>query len=169
MLAYFIIALAGISGNDAAFKNEHVDIDVTIASNVYTYQVRNLSTEPLVGFEIRQYAAYNFITPDDWQQECTSDMFRAWTQAPETGIAPGDTGKFSLRVSSRGAILGSVPVIVSFDSGTTSTVAAVWSPVKEPSSYIALVVVVFLVIILLHSVIIIRKNRSGKAHPISDA
>ena len=169
MFACILIALAGISGNDADFKNDRVSIHVKIASNVYTYRVTNLSTEPIVSFEVEQHAAYNFKIPDGWQKNESPDIFRAWTENPEIGIALNDTATFSLRVSSEGAVLGFGHASVGFRSGQTSELAKVWTPVKEPLSYIMLVAGVFLVIIVVQSAIVIRKRRQTKSKPVSDA
>jgi hypothetical protein len=167
MLACILIALVNVSGNDAEFKNDLVRIHVEVISNIYIYRVTNLSAEPLVSFEVEQYAAYNFKRPLGWQKNTSPDRFRAWTEDPSIGIAPNDTATFSLRVSSRGAVLGSGKVSVGFRSGQTCDLTKVWIPVREPLSYIVLVAGVFLVIILLQSAIILRKRRQTKRTAVS--
>jgi len=168
MLACILIALAGVSGNGADFKNDCVSIHVEIASNVYTYRVTNLGTEPIVSFEVEQHASYNFKAPDGWQKNKSPSLFRAWTENSAIGIAPNDTATFSLRVSSEGAVLGSGRVSVGFRSGQTSELAKVWTPVKEPLSYIMLVAGVFLAIIVMQSAIVIRKRWQTKSKPVND-
>jgi len=150
---------AHLPPNQAEFRDEHVCIAVDIESNIYTYKVSNLSSSPIVGFTVTQHAAYNFQAPDGWQMDTSGKLFQAWTEIPTTGIAPGKTSQFSLRVSSKGAVLGRAPAKLELQSGRTIELANVWSPVPEPRSHIALVAGIMFLIVLLHSSIIILRNR----------
>jgi len=159
MLAYVFIALTIATPNQAEFKTDQVSIKVDIQSNIFKYEVTNLGASPIVGFEAQHHASYNFIVPDGWHKEDSSDLFKAWTDDLELAIGPGKTAEFSMRVSSRGAVLGRAPAKVRFQSGQTATVPNVWSPSPEPRSYIFLIAGLTLFIILLHTAALVRKNR----------
>lgn len=147
------------SSNQAEFKNEQACISVNIWSNIYTYKLTNLSKSPIIGFEVGQHASYNFEVPEGWKMDISPEIFQTWTENSKMGIAPKKTAEFSLRVSSVGAVLGLVPAKIKLQSGETITIPAVWSPVPEPKSYIILVSGLILFIVLLHSAIVIFKDR----------
>ena len=159
MLPYLFAALALLVPNQAEFKTEQVGIMVDIQSNIFRYDVTNLASSPIVYFEANQHAAYNFQAPDGWHKEHSSDRFCAWTDDPQLAIGPNKTGQFSMRVSSRGAVLNQAPAKVRFQSGQTVTVPNVWSPSKEPRSYVFLIAGLFLFIVLLHTIVLVRKDR----------
>ena len=162
MLICLVIALTGLASNQAEFKTDHVRISVDIHSNIYTYRVTNLGTNPIVHFEVRQHAAYDFIAPEGWQKEVSSSVFRAWTSNPETAIHSRETARFSLRVSSKGAVLGRTLAKVRLQSGETVTLSGVWTPVPEPCSYIALVAGLVLVVLLLHTGVLAYRDRRAR-------
>ena len=169
MPLYFLIglvALAGVSGNSADFQNDRVSLHVEVASSVYTYTVTNLSAEPVVRFEIAQHATYDLTAPRGWQTDGSSGRFRAWPVSAIDAIGPNQEGRFSMRVSSRGAVLGAVPATVRFGSGETIEFAGVWAPIREPRSYLVLVVSVFAAVVVLHSALVIRKNSRGEGGPV---
>ena len=156
--------VAQLSANQVEFRDEHACITVSIQANIYTYRVTNLSDSAIVGFEVPQHAAYNFQVPDGWQMNLSPKLFMAWTETPATGIDPGRSSDFSMRVSSKGAVLGRGTVKLKLQSGKDIILPAVWTPVAEPRSHIALIVGVMLFIVLLHSIIIVlRDRRAGKS------
>jgi len=144
---------------NARFGNDKVSISVTIHSNIYKYEVTNHDSEPIVGFEIYQHAAYNFMAPDAWEVESTRAMFHAWTDKKWVSIDPNQTKEFSLRVSSTGAILGISPVKIWFQSGKVVLLDGVWAPVKEPRSYVYFVASIVFVLATGHSIFVIHKKR----------
>lgn len=150
---------ASLPANQTESSNEYAKITVDIQSNIYKYTVSNLSSSSIVGFEVAQHAAYNFQVPDGWQTDTSGKFFKAWTDTPEAGIGPDETGDFSMRVSSKGAVLGRSPATVKLESGRMIELEDVWRPVPEPKSYIALVAGVIFLIALLHSAIIIKRTR----------
>ena len=159
MLPYLFTALALLAPNQAEFKTEQVGIMVDIQSNIFRYDITNLASSPIVCFEAHHKAAYNFQAPEGWHKEHTSERFCAWTDEPQSAIGPNKTGQFSMRVSSRGAVLGRAPVRIQFLSGQTVTVPDVWSPSPEPRSYVFLIAGLFLFTILFHTAAISFKNR----------
>lgn len=158
---------ASTPANQAEFKDGQASITVGIQSNIYTYKVKNLGRSAIVAFEVGQHAAYNFETPEGWQIDSSGETFRAWTEIPAKGIAPGQTGEFSMRVSSKGAILGRAAARVKFESGQTAELMDVWSPAAEPRSYIALVAGGMLLIVLAHSAIIVARGRLSRKSSVS--
>jgi len=158
MVIIFLAAVCDLG----EFKTDKVSISVNIQSSIYTYQVTNLNTSPLVSFEIPEHAAYNFMAPQDWKAEESEGIFKAWTDDFLQGIRPGEKGEFSLRVSSKGAVLGQVPAVIQFHSGESITIPAVWAPVAEPRSYILLVGGVVLAIFVFHTWIIASRRYKVK-------
>lgn len=152
----------------AEFKTEKVRIITNIQSNIYTYEVTNLSTTDIISFDIKQHAAYNFKAPKDWQIESHSGVFRTWTSEPQAAISPRQTEKFSFRVSSSGASLGYKPVKIGFKSDKIAIVPAVWTPVPEPCSYIIFVAVLILSILSLHTAILVYKDRRTRKDPVNN-
>ena len=148
-----------LQSNQAVFKNKQIHITVTIKANIYTYKVTNLDDSAIVEFEVQQNAAYNFMAPDNWEVDISSNSFRSWTNNPQAAIAHYKTAEFSLRVGSKGAVLGCSPVQLKTQSGEIITIEGVWAPVPEPKSYIFFVGGLVLFILLFHSAIIIIKNR----------
>lgn len=159
MLTYLIMVLVFTVPNEAEFKAENVSIKVNIQSNIFLYEVTNLGSSPINGFEVKYYAAYNFIVPEGWQKDTTSNTFRSWTDNPEMYIFPDNTAEFSMRVSSRGAVLAKLPVKIKLISEKTIVVPDVWSPSPEPRYYIILIAGLILFLFLLHSFILIYKSR----------
>ncbi|MCK4753304.1 MAG: hypothetical protein KAS75_07650 [Planctomycetes bacterium] len=159
MLVTARCGLAETKPGQAEFKADGVNVTVDIQSNIYTYKVTNLSNSPIVRFEIKQHAAYNFKTPEGWQKETSTDTFLAWTDNLRTAIVPNETKQFSLRVSSKGAVLGFAPVTIQFQTKDTITISDVWAPIGEPRSYILLVIGLLVAILLTHTIILNRRNK----------
>ena len=168
MLAYALVFLAAIAPNQREFIADEVKIVASIESNIYAYTVTNLSDEPIVGFQIGQTAAYNFIAPDGWEKRISPGTFEAWTEERKKEIRPRFTGEFSMRVSSKGAVLGGGPAIVKFYSGRSVTVEDVWTPSPEPKQYRIVIAILILAIICFHTLATVIKNKRSKAASISD-
>jgi len=169
MLPYFLVTLALLAPNQAEFKTEQVNILVDIQSNIFQYNVTNLASSPIVYFEVYHHAAYNFEAPEGWHKEHSSKLFKAWTDDPHSAISQNKTGQFSMRVSSRGAVLTKAPVKIQFLSGQTAIVPDVWSPAPESKSYVFLIAGLFLLISLLHTSIIIHKDHRRETRLVNDA
>ncbi|MHC4076731.1 MAG: hypothetical protein ACYSRZ_10050 [Planctomycetota bacterium] len=171
MLIYFIIAVIGLGPNHAKFGNDQVRINVEIRSSIYTYKVTNLTDSYIVRFELIQHSAYDPTAPEGWKKKIAlgTDFYQAWTDDILAGIEPGKTGRFSLRIGSKGAVLGKGPVKVQFKSGKVVTISDVWAPVAESETYIATVAATVLAIVVLHNVIVVLRNRRQKKPAISDA
>jgi len=146
--------ITNLSPGYAEFKRDQVCIRVKIRSNIYTYEVTNLGTSAIDGFEVKQHAAYNFTGPDGWEEEIYPDKFRAMTNNPRTAIGPNTTAKFSMRVSSEGAVLGLGSAKLHLKSGRNVTVPNLWVSAPEPKSYVALVAGLIGFILLLHTAIL---------------
>lgn len=168
MLVVLAIALAGVSSvQETEFTTDQVRIAVNIRSSIYEYHVTNLSRTPIVRFEVAEHAAYNFEAPEGWEKEVSSGVFRAWTNKRRAGILLNKTAMFSLRVSSRGAVLGRRPVTVGFRAGENISVPNVLSAVPEPASHVGLVAGVILVILLLHTIVLVYRDRRAAGRTVS--
>ncbi len=145
------------SAGQATFKTKEAIVQVTIRSSIYTYKVINLSTKPIVEFEINQHASYDFTAPAGWEKQTSEGTFKAYAKEPRYAIKPETSGEFSLRVSSKGAVLGKKTVKITLESGEKIEVPEVWVPAAEPKNYIALVAGTIVGIILIHTIITTRK------------
>lgn len=148
--------------NQAQFTNDKASVAVDVSSNIYTYTVSNNTDDPVVGFEIAEHACYNFRTPQRWESDTSGGMFKCWTEDSLFAITPNNTGKFSLRVSSNGAVLGTAPVLLKFQSGAAATIPGVWAPVREPKSSALIVAAAMLVIIAAHILILTLRDRRNR-------
>jgi len=155
------ICRAQDTAGQATFKTKEAIIQVTIHSSIYTYKVTNLGTKPVVAFKIEQHASYDFIAPVGWEKQTSEGIFKAYTNESRYAIEPQTSGLFSLRVSSRGAVLGKGAVKITFESGETIEVPEVWVPVAESKSYIALVAGMIAGIIVIHAIITARKSKQS--------
>jgi hypothetical protein len=137
-------------------------VNVTVSASIYSYEVANLHTSPIVGFQIGQYHCYSFEVPDGWEREISPDILRAWTDKPLLAIGSGGKAKFSQRVTSRGAVLGKSDLVLKFASGEKTAVTGVWAPVSEPAAYARTIAAVVLLIVVTHTVYIVRRRRAEK-------
>ena len=153
-----------LAANQAEFENDRARVVVSIKSNIYTYDVTNLGESEITGFEVTQHAAYNFKAPEGWEIDVSKDLFKASVDAPAAGIQPGRTGRFSMRVSSEGAVLGRGKVKLTAESGEAVLLEDVLAPVGEPSSHVFIVAAAILFIVVGHSVLLaLRRRRAGKS------
>lgn len=159
MFVYFTLIMVGVLPNQAQFKNDKAAVVVDVSSNIYTYTVSNNTSDPVVGFEIAEYASYNFKTPQGWERDTSGGIFKCWTEDPYFAITPNKNGKFSLRVSSKGAVLGTATVRLKFHSGGATSIPGAWAPAREPKSSAFLVAAAMLVIMAAHILILTLRDR----------
>lgn len=121
--------------------------------HTYTWQVTNRSDARIVRIEFPQYGADLFETPENWKQGTQKEMNlvnvgwnhkesgRCWAEPvpPYSGLAPGGTARFGMRIAGMGAMRSTGTVRVKFDDGTEATVAGVELPhmPNRPSVYLA--------------------------------
>ena len=159
MLTYLFFLLASLSPNEEVFKADRANIRVRVDSSIYTYRIENHGVSPIIEFQIGQHVSYDFIAPDGWKKDGLSEHFRAWTDDSQSAIKPGKIGQFSLRVSSKGAVLGFSPALIRFESGETVTVPEVWSPVAESKKYITLIICLFLAVIFVNTAVLLYRDK----------
>ena len=162
MLVYFTLIMLGVLPNQAEFKNDKASVVVDVSSNIYRYTVSNNTADPVVGFEIAEHACYNFQPPDRWESDTSGGIFKCWTEDSFFAITPNNTGKFSLRVSSNGAVLGTATTLLKFQSGAAASIPGVWAPVREPKSSGLFVAAAMLVIIAAHILILTLRDRRNR-------
>jgi len=165
---YLTVVLLCVFPNEAEFEAEDVHVHVSVRSNIYTYTVTNLGTSPIIAFEVREHSAYNFIAPEDWDKEFSGGVARARAGNTEVAIRPGEAADFSLRLSSKGAVLGYAPAKVHFQSGKTVTISGVWATVPEPRGYVGWVSAIVLIILLLHTTVLVYKDRRRQKAFVSE-
>ena len=147
---------------EAEFKTDKASVQVSIDSSVYTYKVTNLQESPIVSFKINHRNSYAFTPPQGWTRESMPSTFYAETNEPDKSIGFEKTSEFTVRVSSRGAILGKTKLELRTKSGEIITIPAVWAPTAEPAGYPAAVAGT-VIAILLFQVLIIRLRKKQKA------
>jgi hypothetical protein len=162
MLTYLFFLLGSLAPNEQTFKADRVNIRVSIDSSIYTYRVENHGVSPIIEFQIGQHVSYDFIAPDGWKKDGSAGHFRAWTDDSQSAIKPGKIGQFSLRVSSKGAVLGFSPALIRFESGETVTVQGVWASAAEPKNYVALIVCLFLAVIFVNTTVLLYRDKNRK-------
>jgi len=119
----------------AAFEAEKdgVKLRADVAANLYTWTITNASHSPITSFAIDVHHTYDFQGPDGWEIDgpMPAGEFRAWTDEFDLAIKPNESARCSVRVNSRGAILGIGTAKIKFAGGTEVLIADVWRPVPE--------------------------------------
>lgn len=163
LIVAFPLSLAVQDPTTCQFDKDSVSVQVAIVGSEYTYHVRNHGVSPLVRFEIGQKRTYDLEAPQQWQVRATEDSFVAWTDRREQGIMPGQTGRFSMRVSSAGAVLGESPARITLADGSQVVVNGVWSPWSIPRRSTALLAGVIVAILLAHGYVLWRRGKGTDA------
>ena len=157
------MAVLAISPNEAEFDTADASIKVNIQTNIFTYTVTNLSDTPITAVEFPQHATYNLIAPEGWETAIRDGAFHSWVVGSTAGILPRKKEEFSMRVSSRGAVLNRLPAKIEFELGKTVVVADVWSSVPEPTSYVLFIAGVIAALYLAHSLFVSKGRKKMKA------
>ncbi len=165
LLTTFMVA-AALAPSDV--EADGVRIRVRVRANDYTYEVTNVDAEPIVRFEIEQGGAYLFRAPKGWSFGAEGNLFRAETADPRRGIRRNQTGVFSMRVTSSGALLGEVPARIGLESGKDVALHDVWGIVPEPRGTVALVPLVIGTMVLLHVLLLARRERRAASGASND-
>ena len=158
-----------LAGTVAEYVTKQMRVDFYIQSNDFIYRVTNLGSAPIVGFELPQHSCYFFRAPKGWTIETPDGRFEARAPDPQKGIQPYQTGQFSFRVSSKGAILGRGPAKVRFQSGPAVELPEVLAPSGEPPSHLAAVAGTILVLFLLHGAVGLWRDRRARRAALSGA
>ncbi|MGQ9650933.1 MAG: hypothetical protein ACUVXJ_12550 [Phycisphaerae bacterium] len=113
----------------------------------YEWTVINNYTHAIVEVEFPHYHADTFqiIPPAGWEQECTylvnvgvpdkPGVCIARRKAPGPGIPPGGQHAFVMRLTAKGALVGTGKVTIKFADGKTIAVPGVTLPVPPPPSF----------------------------------
>ena len=159
MLAVIIIAAAGLLPNQAEFMSEDVHLLVEINSGIYSYHITNLSYSKITKVEFSHHATYNFKMPKGWAEEVTSSSITSNCENIKDALSYKQKGKFSMRVSSGGAVLGERPVKITFQSGEIDVIKNVWAPIPEKRSQFIWILSATAIILIAHLYISSRSQR----------
>lgn len=159
-LSLAMALVAGLVPSAMEVEHDGVRVRVDVHSQVYRWEVTNLSRESIVGFEVGQHHGYNFLAPEGWVAEFDAASFRATTDVGYRALYRDATREFSQRVSSSGAVLGLVNVTLRTVQGETIEIPGVWGPVPESWSTIAVVPVVLALIAIIQTWVGLRRSRS---------
>ena len=162
LLTLWASVLATAPANTANYESGPLRVEVNIRSSVFTYTLTNTESDPVVKVIIPEQAAYNFQGPEGWEKKTAGQLFEAWAIERSRQITRGQSGDFSLRVSSRGAVLGQGAIRVSLESGREIVLHDVWVPATEPASYQWLLVVMLVSILLYQTFRVIRKKGGSR-------
>jgi hypothetical protein len=166
--ASFLIVFAVACGFAEQFTTDQMTVVADVKSNVFSYEVTNRAEKALVGIRIPQHATYDFIVPDGWETQIEGEILHIWTAEPLRFIRHGDSIRFSMRVSSHGAVLGKRDMTLGLEGEQTLNVAGVWVPVPEPSEQLWLVAGCLMVILSVHAAgswLFTRPSHIGNASP----
>jgi hypothetical protein len=164
-----VILIAAAALGPARVEKDGVRIRVDVRAHVYTYTVVNLDASPITRFEIEQHNAYDFQAPDGWEFEAEQGIFRAWATGEEAAIRYRQPRRFTMRVSSKGAVLGPVEARMSRESGDSVVIADLWGISPEPRATILLVSFVVTAVILIHAWLLARRDRRAAVRAVSAA
>jgi hypothetical protein len=136
-----------------------VRIHVQVHSSEFEWEITNLSVSSIMAVEIPQHRGYNFLAPEGWETQQSSESVMARTTDRIRAIHPGQQKMFSLRVGSGGAVLGNVRMRVHFDNGESAVLPGVWGAVPEPRWTILLIPLVLTGICAIHVALAGRRDR----------
>jgi len=154
-----LIALSLMSLSSFRYAAGDVGLDVEIKSCTYSYTLTNHGPDAIVAFEVPHHVSYYFTTPDGWEKRITPSTFKAWIERGRAAIGRGESGTFTYRVSTQGAVLGEGKAKIWLRSGKRIEIPGVLVPVPEPRSYILVTAGMILAVSLLHFAVVSR-NRS---------
>ncbi len=160
-LSLAVTLVAGLAPSAMEVEHDGVRVRVDVHSQIYRWEVTNLSRESIIGFEVGQHHGYNFLAPEGWVAEFDRTSFRATTDVGYRALYRDSTREFSQRVSSSGAVLGLVNVTLQTVQGETLVIPGVWGPVPEPWSTVAVVPVVLVLIAIVQTRIGLRRDRDS--------
>lgn len=116
----------------------------------YAWVITNHTDVPIVFVEIPHYNADTFMTPPEWEQECTGLMIaghdrgpgrcQAWPKNGEIGIPPGTSADFGMRIAREGAQRRPGVILVRFADSREYRITDVEVPARETTAerYVAL-------------------------------
>jgi len=158
---------ATLNFTPAVVEKDGVRIEVSIQAHIYTWTVTNLDAPPIMSFQFEHSQTYNPHAPEGWALEDAEGRVRAWTDDPRRAIHRQESKSFDSRVTSSGAMLGTVPATVGFGPDQDPMVfEKVWGPVAKTPRIGALVAVVIAIIALAHAMLMARRARKkGAASP----
>ncbi len=163
MIAGIPLCYADSSESSMTFECQQAKLKVEVQASIYTYSVTNLSHAAIVSFEILCHSSYSFQGPNQWKKSYSDSIYRAWTQEVQAGIQPQETKTFSLRVGSKGAVLGHVPLSLSYINGECVQIRDIWSPQPEPARYRIYLGILLFLVLSFHFLWVQRKRSRGQA------
>lgn len=161
---WLVVLLSIMATTPAEVEQDGVRVEVSVVAHLYTWQVKNLNAPPIMSFEVQAHHTYNQTVPKGWRYTDEGGRFRAWTDEETWAIRPKRSGSFGARVSSGGAVLGSVPASVGFAGGQPAvTFPGVWGPVARSRNTIVLVALTIVGLVLIHWALLARRSRKHVA------
>lgn len=151
LLAAWVVAMAAAAGRAEPQPLVTITGGADGSGQNYSWTITNRHSSPIVFIEIPHYRADTFVTPAGWQQECTNLMIagqarepgvcRAWPKPNASGLTPGRSAEFALRVAREGAQRRTGTVLVKFADGTQVSIPGVEVPTREsvPERFAALI------------------------------
>ena len=124
---------ASLNAAPAVIEKDGVRIEASVRAHIYTWTVTNIDAPPIVSFECGPKNTYNPHGPEGWEIEESNSRYYAWTDSTHKAIRPERFGAFDARVSSSGAVLGTVSATIGFGPDHEPLVfEEIWGPVAKP-------------------------------------
>ncbi len=177
-LTFSVLAVAATASADIQdvrfleVRNGGIRLRVSVRAGEFTYELTNLSIEPVVEVELPQKGAYVFSPAPGWSCTLEKNRFRA-VREPSSLLIGNETAKFQYRVGSQGAVLGQAEARLRLANGRVVTLGPIWVPLSEPKSAVVVVAGTVACLAGLHALFLAwltrsRRNRtvaSGSATP----
>lgn len=133
-------------------------IESRVDGRLYIWRVINADGPPIISFQVPVYAVYNPTVPNGWRREKTAGTLRTWAESPAQAVHAGQSGEFSVRATSSGAVLTEGSAVVGYDGGSLA-VPGVWVPQPEGIWTVLTPPLVILAIVLIDLAIAKRRRR----------
>lgn len=164
----FIVLLAvGTTLGFMEAEHDGIRVRAEVKSSHYTWEITNLTNEPVVRFEIGQFGGYAVQVPEGWQFEQDRTLLRAWTDDPAHALQPGLMYRFAMDISSAGGGLTPVTLRVGTRDGRMIELAGIWGTAPDSMTAILLVPGTILVLALIHMLLLARSDRRHQVEAVT--
>ncbi len=156
LVAVLISSLAVIP---SVVATDGVEVEVLIQAQVYVWRVTNVGAAPITKFQVEHRNCYTQLGPPGWKITLSDDeqTMYAETTDPLLAIRPGRSADFRATVTSHGATLGAVPMVLTTADGNTIHLE-VQGPVRMPQRAVLTAVATLCLVGLLHAWIVRRRG-----------
>ena len=165
--ALVAIALASTPYLDATVEEHDIRVEVEVESQVYSYTVTNLGEDEIRKIRVDHWRCYNHAVAPGWLMDATYARLITEAGTPSARLARGESTDFNLRVSSAGATLQTIPMVIEFAGDREPIELKIWGPGERPKSSVWTVAIGLSCIALFHGAFVgvrqaSRRRQSGQ-------